>query len=115
MTHLDPPGHDTWRSRCGLQAILWGFLLILLVAVGAMWRWTAAADVAAVTGVTAGLVGTVVGAFLGAHAGAAGLEQVERARRDAETARARAEMRALRLAGSLEPGRAMSLLAGDNS
>lgn len=111
MVHADAQGTETLRLRYGLAVILAGFLLVLSVSLAAMWKWNLAQEVAVVTGAVAGLVGTVVGAYFGIQVGAAGSEHVERARRDAENARSRAEIRALRLAGSSEPAHAAAALA----
>jgi hypothetical protein len=113
MSTIDSDLSETQRLRYGLFVILAGFVLVLGVAGGAMWRWSAVSDVAAIIGAVTGLVGAVVGVFFGIQAGAAGSHQAERGRREAELARARAELRALRLAGAMDPVRAETVLSND--
>jgi hypothetical protein len=89
------------------------FVFLIVIATVAMWKWNSVTDAAVIIGASVGLVGTIVGVFLGIEVARLRVEDVERARRDAEEARARAELRALRLAGSLDPARAESLLTAN--
>lgn len=101
------------RTRDGVRIVLAAFALLFGIAAASTWKWGASQDVAAVLGAITGMIGTVLGAFLGLQAGAACSAQVERARRDAEDARARAELRALRLAGASQPADAEAVLAAE--
>jgi hypothetical protein len=104
---------DAIRIRQGVRIIFAAFALVFAMGGASMWKWSSPQDVAAVLGAVSGMIGTLVGAFFGVHAGAVGSAQAERARRDAEAARARAELRALRLAGASEPVHAEAVLTAD--
>jgi hypothetical protein len=103
------------RRQSAAPAIvaLSAFLFLVLLAAGAMWKFNNVTDAAVIMGASVGLVGTLVGVFLGLEVARMRVEDVQQARRDAEDARARAELLALRLAGSLDPARAESLLAAN--
>ncbi len=113
MPHDQLSSNDLVRLRYDLFVIVVAFVFLLGVAAAAIWKWSRAPEASALVGSVAGLVGAVVGAYFGMRAGAAGSAQVERARQDAENARARAELRALRLAGVTDPERAHAALACD--
>jgi hypothetical protein len=99
------------RRRVGLVMAVPTCLLLIGVATAAISRWGLVPLVATLVGTVAGAIGSVVGACVAAEIARASIDRAECARRDAEHARARAEMRTLRLAGSMEPIRAESLLA----
>jgi hypothetical protein len=71
---------DLLRIKYGFWVVIVGFVLVGIIAVAAVSKWTAAGDVTAVIGSVTGVVGTVVGAFFGVHIGSAGKEKAEAAR-----------------------------------
>jgi hypothetical protein len=107
--NFDQRRHSAAPAALALSA----FLFLIVIALGAMWKWNNVTDAAVIIGASVGLVGTIVGVFLGIEVARLRVEDVEQARRDAEEARARAELRALRLAGSLDPARAETLLTAN--
>jgi hypothetical protein len=94
------------RIRFGFWIVTLGLVLVVVVFLAAMARWTAASDVAAAVGSVTGVIGTIIGAFFGVQVGSAGKEK-------AETARAEAERKALRLAAAMPPDVASKVLAED--
>lgn len=111
MVNAGSVSNEILRLRSAIAVILAAFAALVAVSAGAMWKWSDVTDVVAVVGVIDGVVGVIVGSYVGSVLACANLEHAEQARRDAEEARARAEMRALRLAASTDPVRAESLLA----
>jgi hypothetical protein len=110
MANGDPDQKNIFCIPSVVWVTLAGFAAVLIVWGGATWKWSSSADVTIIVSVVTGLVGTQVGVFFGIQLGAMACESADRARRDAEAARTRAELRALRLAGSTEPLRAESIL-----
>lgn len=110
---VNPASQDDDRKRVphGVFVIVAAFVLLLAVSATAMWKWDTVGEVVAVVGALAGILGAVVGAYVAIDVASAGHERLERARWDAEDARARAELRALRLAGAADPLQAEALLA----
>jgi hypothetical protein len=102
--------HHSGTGRRGRHTLAVAVVFLLIVFGGAIWQWNTATETAAACGAVSGLLGMVVGAYVGADVASASLDRLEQARRDAEAARARAEMRALRLAGAMDPGWADTLL-----
>jgi protein-S-isoprenylcysteine O-methyltransferase Ste14 len=94
--------NDQLRIKYGFWIVFLGLVVAAAVFFGAIFHWTAAADVATAVGSVTGVIGTVVGAFFGIQAGSEGKEQVE-------AARVRAETNASRLALVLPPDVAASL------
>ena len=94
---------DQMRIRYGFWIIILGFVLVTIVFLTAILKWTTASDVATVVGSVTGVVGTIIGAFFGVQVGSAGKEK-------AETARNQAEDRVMRLAAALNPAEAKSIL-----
>jgi hypothetical protein len=95
---------DEMRVKYGFWLVLSGLVIMGIVFVVAILKWTAAADVAAAVGSLTGVVGTIVGAFFGVQAGASGKEK-------AEAARVIAENKAVHLAAELPPGAAQRVLS----
>lgn len=75
---------DQLRIKYGFWVVIVGFVLVGVIAVAAVWKWSLAGDVTAVVGSVTGVVGTVVGAFFGVHVGSAGKEKAEAARDQAD-------------------------------
>ncbi len=71
---------DQLRIKYGYRIVVVGFVLVGIIGVAAVWKWSAAGDVTAVVGSVTGVVGTVVGAFFGVQVGSAGKEKAEVAR-----------------------------------
>jgi len=92
----NPGTADEKRVIYGFWIVLFGLFVVGVVFIVAILKWTTAADVATAVGSLTGVVGTIVGAFFGVQAGASGKEK-------AETARALAEDKAVRLAAELPP------------
>jgi hypothetical protein len=99
----DNTSADQLRIRYGFWIVIVGLLVIVLVFLSAIARWTVAADVTAVVGSVTGVVGTVVGAFFGVQVGSAGKEKAENDRKAAED-------KALRFAAALPPDVAMRMV-----
>jgi len=110
---IETADQEAARTRDGVRIVIAAFALVFATAAVSTWKWSTPQDVAAVLGAITGMIGTILGAFLGLQAGAVSSAQVERARRDAEAARARAELRALRLAGANRPADAEAVLASE--
>jgi len=94
---------DQMRIRYGFWIIILGFVLVTVVFLAAILKWTTASDVATVVGSVTGVVGTIIGAFFGVQVGSAGKEK-------AETARNQAEDKVVRLAAALDPTVANNIL-----
>jgi hypothetical protein len=69
------------RIKYGLYVVLVGFLLVGIVFVAALTKFTAVSDVTAAVGVVTSVVGTLAGAFFGVHVGSVGKETGDAARR----------------------------------
>jgi Na+/H+ antiporter NhaC len=91
------------RTKYGFYLVIIGLVVILVVFVVAVRKYTTANDVVTVIGSVTGVIGTIVGAFFGVQVGAAGKEKAETARRDAEE-------RALKLASAMQPEVATKIL-----
>ncbi|TEU00532.1 MAG: hypothetical protein E3J23_02360 [Candidatus Stahlbacteria bacterium] len=104
MTNINTMNQtDKMRIKYGFWVIIIGFILVTIVFIAAIVKWSEASDVTAVVGAFTGLVGTVVGAFFGVQIGSAGKEKAERERKEAEE-------KALRMASLLSPKDAKSIL-----
>jgi hypothetical protein len=88
--------NDQLRIKYGFWIVFLGLVVAAAVFFGAIFHWTAAADVATAVGSVTGVIGTIVGAFFGIQAGSEGKEQ-------AETARVKAETNAFQIALALPP------------
>ncbi|HSK83501.1 MAG TPA: hypothetical protein VK902_08880 [Rubrobacter sp.] len=75
---------DLLRLRYGFWIIITGFVLVFLITLISMFRWSEVTSVATVVGAVASLVGTVVGAFFGVQVGAVGKERADAARERSE-------------------------------
>jgi hypothetical protein len=95
---------DQLRMKYGFWAVVVGLVLVAVVFLAAIARWTAASDVTAVVGSITGVVGTVVGAFFGVQVGSAGKEKADAERKIAED-------KALRMASALQPDAAATVLS----
>ena len=91
-----PLTRSAMRIRYEFWVVIAGFVLVGIVALIAVSRWSAAGDVTAVIGSVTGIIGTIVGAFFGVHVGSAGKEA-------AESARDQASQQAQTYAGLLSP------------
>ena len=72
---------DILRLKYGFWVVIIGMLVVCLIFVVSILRWSLAADVASAVGAAAGVIGTIVGAFFGVQVGSAGKEMLE-AQRD---------------------------------
>ena len=75
------PSVDVIRVKYGACLVAAAFLLLAVVFAIAVYRFTSAADVAAVVASVATVVGTIIGAFFGIQVGTSGKEAAE-AQRD---------------------------------
>jgi 3-hydroxymyristoyl/3-hydroxydecanoyl-(acyl carrier protein) dehydratase len=78
------PGVDMIRVKYGACLVGAAFILLAVVFAIAVYRFTSAADVAAVVASVATVVGTIIGAFFGIQVGTAGKEAAEAQRNKAE-------------------------------
>jgi hypothetical protein len=78
------PSVDVIRVKYGACLVAAAFILLALVFAIAVYRFTSAADVAAVVASVATVVGTIIGAFFGIQVGTAGKEAAEGQRDRAE-------------------------------
>lgn len=101
---------DQLRIKYGFWVVIVGLVVIVLVLVLAMTRWTAASDVTAVVGSVMGVVGTVVGAFFGIQVGSTGKEKAEADKAKAENELYAVNRKATMLAGALQPEIATKIL-----
>lgn len=97
---------DSARNKSAVAVSIAGFLVMLAVAGGGMWRWAGPEHVALVLAPVVGVVGAVAGAFLGFQLGAAGVERADLARQQAEEARQEAQTIAMTLAAVADPRQA---------
>ena len=75
---------DQLRIKYGFWVVFIGLIVVVVVSLVAILKWTTAADVTAVVGCVTGVVGTVVGAFFGVQVGSAGKEKAESERKVAQ-------------------------------
>jgi hypothetical protein len=79
------PGVDIIRVKYGACLVAGAFILLAVVFAIAVYRFTSAADVAAVVASVATVVGTIIGAFFGIQVGTSGKVVAEAQRDRAET------------------------------
>jgi len=91
------------RIKYGFYLVIIGLVVILVVSLVAVRKYTTANDVVTVIGSVTGVIGTIVGAFFGVQVGAAGKEKAEAARQEAEE-------KALKLASAMQPEVAARIL-----
>jgi ABC-type nickel/cobalt efflux system permease component RcnA len=75
---------DQLRIKYGFRIVIIGLVLVAVVFLAAIVKWTTASDVAAAVSSVTGVVGTIIGAFFGVQVGSAGKEKAEAARAEAE-------------------------------
>ena len=80
----------------GAWVVIAGLVVVLVVALFAISRWTDTKDVTAVIGSVTGVVGTLAGAYFGVHAGQAGRDRAEAQKDDAQ-------QKLTRLAAAVDP------------
>jgi hypothetical protein len=73
------------RTVYGFGVVVTGLVLVAIVYIAAVVRWSTAADVTTVVGSVTGIIGTLVGVFFGNSVGSAGKDKAEAARKTAET------------------------------
>ena len=95
---------DELRIKYGFWVVIIGLIVVAVVSLIAILKWTTAADVTAVVGSVTGVVGTVVGAFFGVQVGSAGKEKTESERKVAQD-------KVEALASALHPDIAANILA----
>jgi hypothetical protein len=80
------PGPDIMRMRYGFWIVVIGFAVVLLALVLAikLGEWKDVKDVTTLLSAVTGIVGGLAGAFFGVHVGAAGKEQANAERREAQ-------------------------------
>ena len=78
------PSVDMIRVKYGACLVAAAFILLAVVFAIAVYRFTSAADVAAVVASVATVVGTIIGAFFGLQVGTSGKEVAEAQRDRAE-------------------------------
>jgi hypothetical protein len=78
------PTVDLIRVKYGACLVAAAFILLAVVFAIAVYRFTSAADVAAVVASVATVVGTIIGAFFGIQVGTSGKEVAEAQRDRAE-------------------------------
>jgi hypothetical protein len=101
---------DSARNKSAVAVSVSGFLVMLAIVAGGMWRWTGPEHVALVLAPVTGVVGAIAGAFLGFQLGAAGVERADLARQQAESARQEAQTIAMTLAAVADPRQAEPIL-----
>jgi hypothetical protein len=79
------PAVDMIRVKYGACLVAAAFILLAVVFAIAVYRFTSAADVAAVVASVATVVGTIIGAFFGVQIGTSGKEVAEAQRDRAES------------------------------
>jgi len=95
---------DELRMKYGFWVVIIGLILVGIVFIVAIVKWTTAADVATAVGSLTGVVGTIIGAYFGIQIGSAGKEK-------AEADRAIAEKKAISLAAELPPNVAKNVMS----
>jgi hypothetical protein len=69
----------------GFGVVVSGLVLVAIVYLAAVMKWSTAADVTTVVGSVTGIIGTLVGVFFGNSVGSAGKDKADAARNTAET------------------------------